>query len=528
MSKVPAGAGSAEEAHADSTKVHQLPVVAYDPEMVADFLARVFHTELEGKEEILAWAAGRIPGYPMDETSILTKLKRSKKPQAFYYGTSTCRRDTDGVLYNRKALFQKLHVVVLDDIGTKIARDSLPKDLTPSYIIETSVGNEQWGFILDEPITDIDQAQMFVTLVYHSGFTDTGGNMPTKLVRLPCGFNMKKGQEDMPVTLTTMDGPLWAPDDLLKVLQTGVRWDDIVNDRAKVRQNKMSFQGATTWSPVHVEACSVTGIVDPALEWLYEQGVVYQERGDWVDIRCPWHSEHSTHGPGDDRAGYSPLGWGGDYAKSRGFNCFHDSCKAVHRGALDFLEYMAATGGPELPMFDYVPELLSNYVYDPTGDCVWPVATQAVPKPWSMQAMRNVYARNIRYVNHEGKVKAASPVSLWMVNAARVQVSGAEYRPGERNALFLDDGGNLKVNLFRMEEYEDTPIDHERLELFYEYVEFLIPIEEEREYFLDWLACKVQDPCFRGPALFMVADKQGIGRNSLLVMVGMLFGLRHM
>ena len=96
---------------------------------------------------------------------------------------------------------------MLDDIGTKVPIDTLPEGLEPTYIIESSAGNYQYGFVLDEPVTDLEQAEALIQLVYESGYSDAGGKMATKLVRLPGGVNGKKGEKRLfPVKLTKDDG----------------------------------------------------------------------------------------------------------------------------------------------------------------------------------------------------------------------------------------------------------------------------------------------------------------------------------
>ena len=524
-----AGTGEATAAAEDTItkeKVHYLPRVDYDPEPTLDFLAKVFHVELEKDEEVLTWMSGRTPGYPKSEDELASRMRRIHKHQAFYYGTSTCRKAPDGKLYNRKSLFCRLHVVVLDDIGTKVNPASLPAELTPTYIIESSPGNFQWGFVLEEPVDNLDHAQALVSLVYRSGYTDAGGNMPTKLVRLPAGYNMKPGQEEMAVKLVSFKGPRWTPDDLLRVLETGLTWSDIISDdTTRLKQALVKSLGATAWSPVHVQAPSHQGIVDPALEWLYEQNLVYQERDEWVDIRCPWHLEHTEKG--NDRAGYSPLGWGErKYVNTRTFNCFHNSC--ADRTSLDFLEYIAAHGGPELPAYDHVPEMVAKYVYDASQDCCWDVTSQShSPVSYTMPVMRNLHPNPVKYITFNGELKTASPVAMWVKNPARVTVQGVQYSPVHRSRLFRTAQGDMMYNLFTMNEYRDEPVDKAAIKVFYDYLEYLIPAEDEREFFIDWLACKVQSPAFRGPALFMVAEIQGIGRNTLTDMVGSLFGRRH-
>ena len=41
---------------------------------------------------------------------------------------------------------------MLDDIGTKVAMERLT--LPPSWLLETSPGNHQAGYLLREPLTD--------------------------------------------------------------------------------------------------------------------------------------------------------------------------------------------------------------------------------------------------------------------------------------------------------------------------------------------------------------------------------------
>ena len=330
----------------------------------------------------------------------------------------------------------------------------------------------------------------------------------------------------MAVTLLSDDGPLWSPDDLLKILETGVSWEQIQTMPDTVKLNALTkSQGATPWASVHIEAPSLEGIVDPALEWMYTKGLVYQERDEWVDIRCPWHHEHSEGG--QDRAGYSPLGWGTftHNKQKRSFNCFHDSCNGRH--AQDFLDYVGEQGGPAMPVRDHVPEMVSRYVYDRDADGAWDMFGHQ-KSPQTITSMKNEYARPVFIARDGSKAKPVSPVHLWLTSGSRVLVDGSEYRPGERNKLFRDEHGSLYYNLFYMKPYLDRAVDHELIKPFFDYLDYLIPDDTERTYFLDWLACKVQDPTFRGPAIFMVAEKQGIGRNTLMSIISSMFGSQNM
>lgn len=257
--------------------------IDYDIEQINKFFDTVFHSPLEQDEYIIGWASNsNIPSYPKDIDKVIDKLEKTSLAKACYFGTSTVTPAEDGELYNRKSQFKRLHVVVLDDIGTKVKASDLPADLVPNYIIESSEGNFQYGFILEQPIEDYELAEALIHLVYTSGYSDTGGKMPTKVVRMPCGINGKKGDKgDFRVNLQTLNTEYWSPAELLDVLDVGVSWEDVVNDVNVAKQGRTSqFTGTSMWSPIKPTAASLDGIIDPVLEWLYEQNLVKNDTGD--------------------------------------------------------------------------------------------------------------------------------------------------------------------------------------------------------------------------------------------------------
>ena len=71
----------------------------------------------------------------------------------------------------------------------------MPRDrltLEPTWLLETSPGNFQAGFILQEPISDGDVADALVESVITAGLSDKGANGPcARLARLPVGGNGK-------------------------------------------------------------------------------------------------------------------------------------------------------------------------------------------------------------------------------------------------------------------------------------------------------------------------------------------------
>ena len=86
----------------------------------------------------------------------------------------------------RKETMKEMHVVVLDDVQSI----SLP----PSWRLETSENNYQVGYILSEPIKDVELGTRLLQEVSRKSYVnsnDQNGNNPVRYVRLPVAVNTK-------------------------------------------------------------------------------------------------------------------------------------------------------------------------------------------------------------------------------------------------------------------------------------------------------------------------------------------------
>ncbi len=123
-----------------------------------------------------------------------------------YFNISTLKVH-DGRVTRQGENFDALHVVVLDDIGSKA---TLPEGFSPSYLIETSNNNFQAGLLLSAPCHDLATIKALFKVLAAKGFTDSGAQGPqSRYVRLPVGFNHKGecGPGGFPHHLTH-----WNPD----------------------------------------------------------------------------------------------------------------------------------------------------------------------------------------------------------------------------------------------------------------------------------------------------------------------------
>jgi hypothetical protein len=490
--------------------------IEYDLDALDEFLDQVFHSLPTDAVE-LVWSVKGRPGYPADWARFEKTLRRSKLPRALYYGTSSVY-DT-GELRNRRESFAGLHVIVLDDIGTKVATPP-PALAGPSYVLESSPGNYQWGYVLDEPVTDLRAASALVSLIYESGVTDAGGATALKLVRLPGGVNGKVGTKQLfNVRLTEATWRHWSPQELLDAVEAGVRWEDVLAD-ARAAQRRPTARSVTPWMPVEAQAPNGDGLVDPVLEWLYAEGWVLQESNEWITIKCPWRAQHTN---GDPSAGYSPLGRGGEFASQRGFKCFHEHCQ--HHRTPDFLWEVAGQGGPEVPVAEPVTLLARQWAFDPVDEVCYQIIDSPSHEAITLNALRTTHPGKVKVYSADGKAKYVHQVDVWKNQPNKVLVYGTINDPSTE-APVVDYAGRLRCNTFSRPAWDGEAFADD-IEMFEGFIEYLIPEPDERKFFLDWLAAKFQNMAFRGPGIVMVAEGAGTGRGTLAKLLTALFGPRN-
>ncbi len=243
-----------------------------------------------------------------------------------YFTLATFTPNSVGKLARKKEQFCALYAVMLDDVGTKTPKDRLT--LPPSWMIETSSGNYQAGYILSEPLTDSDAANNLVTRIIDAGLCDPGANGPaTRLARLPVGVNGKRSPQ-FQCRLDTFE-----PDRRYSVqeLVDGLGLKEAVAGRtAKPRNTTPQHDEPLDGDPVHFAGPGQNTV----LAALHARSIYKDSLGAGKhDITCPWMAAHTDavdHGsayfePSED----FPIG---------GFNCLHGHCD--DRGITDLLKFL--------------------------------------------------------------------------------------------------------------------------------------------------------------------------------------------
>lgn len=499
----------------------------YDQEPIFNFIDSVFENGLPDGATPLVWASkhnGKI-GLPLQKgLPGLERKMNEAKAHALYYNTCSFYPD-NGKLNHKHKNFAALHVIVSDDVGSKIDADELLKrGLVPTYIIESSEGNFQYGYVLDKAITNFDHATAAVSVFGCAGLTDKGGVMAGKIVRLPGGINGKKidDKETFEVRLVNNDGPIYTIETLLERVGLNIEgdsftWRNILAGESPVaRANYASFQRRPS---IHF---NTTDMQDVVLDWLNEQDMVTGDGGgDWVNITCPWGELHTT---GDDTAGYKPVGRGTDPMR-RAFKCFHEHCQANH--TQEFLEFVLSNSDfEELPMQEpaFKPQ---DYAFFYPANKVFNIAGR--PYEVDINGFRNKYNRKVMVLRQKGanfKWDSTTEAMYWQNSNYRIDVS--EIRSECDQKKVFHDGPVACVNIFSPPKWTDGAFDMAMVEPFKKHVEFLVPDPKEQAYFMQWLAAKMQNWAFRGTAIVMTTPSQGLGRNTLALMLTELVGEHNM
>ncbi len=168
-------------------------------------------------------------------------------------------------------------------------------------------------------------------------------------------------------------------------------------------------------------------------------------------------------------------------------------------------------------------KLLKSYAFlpDEPRENIVPLWATSSKEARTVQNMR---LHCLPYVTTEvgprGGEKKINPVDVWMSNPNRVSASGMLMRPDKPCPTF-EENGQTFINTYRAPEHKNA--DHGGIEIGMQFMEQLFPDQREREWFLDWLAYKWQNPHIPGPAIIMVARGMGTGRGTFKDFLSRIF-----
>lgn len=295
-----------------------------------DFLAAIFDALPEG-------ARPGVVSFPGNPAEVPNKAWFARPVPAYtpasannYFGVSSYFNDEAGQFRRTKKTFAALHAVMLDDLGTKVDTDRLPQSLPLSWLLETSPGNYQGGYILADPVTDAGLADRLMTAIINAGLCDPGANGPTaRLARLPVASNGKRA----PAFECRLTG--WSPERRYSVqdLVDGLGLELPAAGRPKKKL-------ASARDDAHDDGVFIPAPEqNPVIAGLKDRGLYKSPLGSGKhDITCPWCNEH-TDGLDGGTAYFEPD----DGFPLGGFKCMHSHGDQLRvRDLLGFLSVQPA------------------------------------------------------------------------------------------------------------------------------------------------------------------------------------------
>ena len=216
--------------------------------------------------------------------------------------------------------------VMLDDLGTKALPLERLEACPPSYVIETSPGNFQAGYLFTEPQTDMTAVKGLNQSMVEAGLCDPGAKSPaTRYGRLPAASNGKctpafqcRLVEWHPARRYTVEG--------------------IISRLELAPPTEPRKTGAKS-SARHVEDDVYTPQTheNEVITALKTRGLYKQQRGSGKhDITCPWVLEH-TDSVDHGSAYFEPS----DLYPVGGYKCQHGHGDKLKIGKL--LEFLSVT-----------------------------------------------------------------------------------------------------------------------------------------------------------------------------------------
>lgn len=202
-------------------------------------------------------------------------------------------------------------VMMLDDIGTPKAKTP---PIEPSWILETSEGCFQWGYIFSEQPRKGEYCAAWAAIAA-AGYTDPGAGNAVRNFRIPGSVNLKPERKGFVSRLVE-----WHPEREFTLEQLCAAFNVVPGEVQSVHKPlRLTDDGN-----------------DDVLKFLNDSGLVASapNHEGWLSVICPNAEKHSDG---------SPVG---RYLPSnRSFCCFHSSCVEIN--STEFLRWVAEQGGPD-------------------------------------------------------------------------------------------------------------------------------------------------------------------------------------
>ena len=237
-----------------------------------------------------------------------------------YFTISAFYCDDQSQARRRKALFRYTPCIVLDDVKEKLSMTEVAKLPQPSWILESSAGSEQWGYILNTLCEDRGRVENLLDGLVANGLApdgkDPGMKGVTRYLRLPEGINNKVSKlvNGQPFKCRML---VWEPTRRVTMEQLAAPF--AVDLDAVRRESRVDGAAAVSDHPL----INIPDIIH-----------IKEVRSDGrFDIKCPWVDEHT----GADDSGAAVFT---NEDGTIGYKCHHGNCQS--KTGKDLLRFIDA------------------------------------------------------------------------------------------------------------------------------------------------------------------------------------------
>lgn len=407
--------------------------------------------------------------------------------------------------------------MMLDDIGTK----AKAPPLEPTWIIETSPDNYQWGYVFDfnhQPHKADYVAALLA--IADAGYTDPGAGNPVRWFRIPGSVNLKPERNGFVSRLVEFEPERqFTLDEIIKGF--GVTPGEArLTDHVTLKDDGQ----------------------DDVLAWLEERGEVHGHVSaeGWVEVTCPNHKDHTSPGI---TAGYLPA--------TRAFKCLHGHCVGLNSRV--YLDWVAAHGGPrqcpgpraELIAGAYASALSKLPATGPLVEAAQAsLATDRHKEiqraeradwftryAWLADKNNSFYdleARDIVYRHVFDSMYAHVPcrdvdtgrkcaASTWFDQnreaADSITLAGLTYAAGE--GMLVWRNGRIYGNLWIDRRPDVSSIVDPQVDVWLAHVERMVPDPVQREHVLNVMASRVQQPRIKVNHAILHGGLEGSGKDAM-------------
>ena len=406
-------------------------------------------------------------------------------------------------------------VMMLDDIGTPKAKTP---PIEPSWILETSEGCFQWGYIFSEQPRKGEYCAAWAAIAA-AGYTDPGAGNAVRNFRIPGSANLKPERKGFVSRLVE-----WRPE------------REFTLDQLCAAFGVTPGEAQSTYNPIRLADDGS----DDVLAFLNDHGLVASapNHDGWLSVICPNAEKHSDGSP---VGRYLPA--------NRSFCCFHSSCVEINSG--EFLNWVAEQGGPKHDA-GLRDDLLAN-VMKGTLDKLTPTAAypdeaakiiaeveqrelgRVQKADWfkefayvlpddgyfSMTTRQELTRRGFdaiyrgvacKTIHGDKKAKVSASIAFdesRQEKGARV-LNGIAYAPGE--SVLIERNGDAFGNRWKDARQAGAAGD---ITPWLDHCEALVPDLEQREHIFNVMAFKMQNPAVKINHAILMGGAPGCGKDTL-------------